>query len=107
MRGSFAALVAVTLSLSVLGCGSSSSSSASQVAAASGASSCDDSGYYLIIKATGEHDEIYDCAFQSGSGLLHAKCVTYENGIANDSTEAVRIVFSTALGTQKPTCLSG
>jgi len=74
------------------------------VAAASGASACDDSGYSLVIRATGEHQEIYDCAF--GTFPIRERCVTYSDGIANDSTETAQLVFSTTLGGSKPACLS-
>lgn len=84
--------------MALAGCGGGTSPS--QVAQAAGASSCDKSDYYLIIKTTGEHETIYDCVFPSG-----LKCVTYQNGIANDSTEVARLVFSTSLGTPKPSCL--
>lgn len=97
--GAVALVVAAAFVVVAAGCDSSSSSPA-KVAEAAGASSCDNSGYYLIIKTTGEKETIYDCSFPSGQ-----KCVTYANGIANDSTQTVRIVFSTALGQKQPSCL--
>jgi hypothetical protein len=72
----------------------------STVAAASGAISCDDSGYSVVSKITGARNEIYDCSFVSGE-----KCVTYESGVADDSTAEVRILFASTLGSKKPSCL--
>ncbi len=92
---------------SLVGCGSSTAS-ASKVTDAAGATSCDSSGYYLVLKTTGDHETIYDCTFTSGADFKTTKkCVTFENGIADDSTAEVRLVFSTTLGSPKPSCLSG
>lgn len=100
--------VVVAIALVVAGWhrgGGSSAASPTVVAAAAGSGSCDDSGYSLVSRSTGDQEEIYDCAF--GTFPLREKCVTYADGVANDSTAATRIAFSTALGTSKPSCLSG
>lgn len=98
-----AAILGILLVVLTSGCGGGGASM-SQVANAAGANSCDNSGYYLIIKTTGEKDTIYDCAFAPDNQM---RCVTYANGIANDATAAVRLVFSTTLGPGKPPCLAG
>ena len=73
-----------------------------QIAAVIGASSCSQTRYTLIDKITNDSAPIYDCLMKN----LATKCVTYEHGIANDSTEEVRLVFATTLGSDRPECLT-
>jgi hypothetical protein len=75
--------------------------SASTVAAAANASSCTSTGFQLINRLDNSKTTIFDCQFDDGS----EKCVTYSHGVASDSTEEVKIVFSTELGGTKPSCL--
>jgi hypothetical protein len=96
---SFAAAVCGVVSL--VACGELGVSS-SKVAAAAQASGCDNSGFYIENKISGSKEVIYDCSFPDGS----TKCVTYAGGIANDSTDVVRLVFASTLGAKKPSCLS-
>lgn len=69
-------------------------------AAASGAESCTASGYAIVSRLTNAKRQIYDCEFRYGP-----KCVTYEDGVASDSTPEVRLLFSSVLGSSKPLCL--
>lgn len=71
-----------------------------RVASASGATSCSATFYAVTNRLDGSKARIYDC-FVKG----RERCVTYENGIASDSTETVRLVFATTLGSGKPSCL--
>lgn len=107
MCASLTALL-IAAALVVAGCGGGTPAAAPEVSAvvsSSGAASCDDSGFYLIEKATGAHAEIYDCHFAAqGSFGANEECVTYTNGVASDATSEVRLVFSTALN-GKPPCL--
>lgn len=76
------------------------SSSPDAVAATIGASSCDNSGYQVLSRFDGSKATIYDCTIGS-----RMRCVTYENGIATDATETVRLLFANTLGSSKPNCL--
>jgi len=93
------AVIFLALAL-VSGCGGSSTSS-SDVATAAGAQSCDQSGYGITSQITNKTQPIFDCSFSDGS----AKCVTYANGIASNSTAMVRLLFQNKLGSGKPSCL--
>ena len=75
---------------------------ASSVATLAGASSCDDSGYYLKNRLDGSEQTVYDCLIRGRS-----KCVTVTGGIASDSTLEVRLLFKSVLGSAKPGCLYG
>ena len=86
----------------VSGCGSGGPSP-SDVATAAAATSCNLSAYAIVSQLTGKQEAIFDCTFPDGS----VKCVTYANGIATDSTEAVRLLFANKLGPGRPPCLEG
>lgn len=89
--------------LTLAGCGGGDPTGA-KVAAAASASNCEQSNYGIVMRlAGGKTERIYNCNFADGS----VKCVTYANGIANDSTALVRLVFATKLGAGKPSCLGG
>jgi hypothetical protein len=75
--------------------------SASSVAAKIGASSCDNSGYSVQSRLDGSKEIIFDCTM----GNLATKCVTVSNGIANDATAEVKLLFANTLGASKPSCL--
>jgi hypothetical protein len=75
--------------------------SPSTVAARIGASSCDNSGYYVQNKLDGSKAVIFDCTMSN----LATKCVTMTNGIASDATAEVRLLFANTLGSTKPSCL--
>jgi hypothetical protein len=83
------------------GCGGGGPS-ASQVATAAGASFCNNSGFYIQSKLTGNKSVIYDCRF---AGKLPA-CVTYSGSIASDATATVQLLFANSLDGRKPACLS-
>jgi hypothetical protein len=70
------------------------------VANAANASYCDDSGYNMSSKLSGEKDTIYGC--QIGSRM---RCVTYSGRIANDATLEVRFALQNTLGASNPSCL--
>lgn len=74
--------------------------SAATVAARAGAESCAATPYGLKNRVDGTTARIYDCT----SGGVR-RCVTYENGVATDQTAAVRVVYATALGGARPSCL--
>ncbi len=97
--GGLGAVVAAAALLA--GCGGGAASP-SQVATAAGASSCNNSGFYIQSKITGNKSVIYDCRFAEKL----PKCVTYSGSIASDSTETVQLLFANSLGAQKPACLS-
>jgi hypothetical protein len=78
----------------------SSSSSIDRVTSEAAADHCDNSGYYEESQITGAKQTIYDCSI---NGKM--KCVTENGGIASDSTEEVRLLFQSALGARKPSCL--
>jgi hypothetical protein len=67
-----------------------------------GASSCSSSGYEITSKIDDSKQTIYDCLMPSGN----YKCVTRENGIDNDSTETVKLLFASTLGASKPACIA-
>lgn len=80
--------------------GGGSSDHSAQVAQDAGASSCYQDGLQLIDRFDGSKTTIYDCRI---GGAM--KCVTEENGIANDVTEQVKVLFATALNASRPACL--
>jgi len=93
-------LVAAVAAAAVLaGCGGTSPS---QVAIAAGARFCNNSGFYIQSKLTGNKSVIYDCRF---AGKLPA-CVTYSGSIASDATATVQLLFANSLDGRKPACLS-
>lgn len=63
---------------------------------------CDDSGYYLTNRLDGTKAELYDCNMRNGS----YKCVTDQNGVADDVTVEAKLSFASALGSEKPTCVT-
>lgn len=73
-----------------------------KVAAQSGADYCSDTGYAIVSKLSNVKTAIYDCQFAGRS-----KCVTYENGLTSDQTDVVRLLFTSVLGSSKPSCLTG
>lgn len=73
----------------------------SEVAVLAGASSCSATAYMVTNRVDDSKTRIYDCTI---SGRL--RCVTYENGIANDSTAVVRVLFASTLGASKPSCVT-
>lgn len=79
----------------------SSGPSPDTVASAIGADYCDASGYAIIIRATNAREPIYDCQL-NGNTI----CVTDTNGVANDQTATVRLLFADTLGSGKPTCIA-
>jgi hypothetical protein len=83
------------------GCGGGAASP-SKVASVAGATTCDNSGFYVQSKLTGHKDVIYDCRF----ARKLPKCVTYSGNIANDATGEVQLLFSGSLNARKPACLS-
>jgi hypothetical protein len=84
------------------GCGGSGPSPA-EVARAAGATSCDNSGFYIQNRLSNTKDVIFDCRF---AGSL-PKCVTYSGNIADDASEQASLLFSTSVGHQgKPRCLA-
>jgi hypothetical protein len=86
---------------------SSHSDSSAEVAALVGADSCSNSGYGFVSQITNKQTTIYDCAFASVGGFKGGmECVTYENGIATNDTDEVKLVFANALN-GKPACISG
>lgn len=85
----------------VAGCGSATVSP-SHVASVAGATSCDNSGFYIQSKLTGDKAVIYDCRFAEKL----PKCVTYSGNIASDATEEVQLLFATSINSQHPACLS-
>ncbi len=97
LGGSLLAAVAL-----LAGCGGGAASPGT-VAQAAGATSCDNSGFYIQSKVTSDKQVIYDCRF-SGGGL--PKCVTYTGNIASNETELVSILFSNSVGSGKPRCLT-
>lgn len=70
------------------------------VTSASGSDTCSYSGYE-ITPYGGKQELVYNCL--AGA---KAMCVTYVNGIASDSTAAVRAAFASALGGNKPECVT-
>jgi hypothetical protein len=72
-----------------------------EVATAANAVSCNDSGFYLVSNLTGKKSTIYNCTFAPAG----TRCITYEGGLATDATDEVRLVFSTTLGSNRPSCL--
>lgn len=76
--------------------------SPSTVATQIGADYCDTSGYQVISRLDDSKATIYDCTTGSKT-----RCVTYENGIATDATETVRVLFADTLGSGKPSCIGG
>lgn len=93
--------VAATV-LVLAGCGGSKVSQANpdKLATEINAAWCQDSGYYLISDA-GSKAELYDCNMKNGS----YKCVTEQNGIANDVTAEAKLSFASTLGSDKPDCV--
>lgn len=73
-----------------------------RVAAEANASTCTDTGYYVISRLDDSKQVIYDCAFASSAD----KCVIEQGGIASDATAEVKLLFATALGGAKPSCLA-
>jgi hypothetical protein len=95
--------VALAAVAAVSACGSSEAS-ASKVAQAAGATTCEKSEWGIVSQlAGGKKTRIYNCNFADGS----VKCVTYSNGVANDSTAVAHLVFATKLGSGHPSCLDG
>ena len=92
--------LAAALALALAGCGGSASPA--QVATAAHAESCDNSGFYIVSKITGSKETVYDCSF---AVFPYSRCVTYQGGIAADSTSVVRFLFASVLGQTKPSCL--
>ncbi len=75
--------------------------SMTEVATAANAVSCNDSGFYLVSTLTGAKTTIYNCTF-APSGT---RCVTYHGGVADDATAEVRIAFSSAISSGRPSFL--
>ena len=94
-----AALAAVVMVAA--GCGGTSNR-AGQVAVDIGATTCTSSGYGIVSKVDHSKTPIYNCT-------LHGRdvCVTEENGIAQDSTALVRLLFANTLSGGKPSCVTG
>jgi len=65
-----------------------------------GATSCDNSGYYVQSQLDGSKQIIYDCQMASGNW----KCVTENGGIASDSTAEVKLLFTNTLSGGEPFC---
>jgi hypothetical protein len=55
-----------------------------------------------VSKLTHEKDVIYDCRFADKL----PKCVTYSGNIASDATGTVQLLFTSALNSGKPACLT-
>jgi len=89
----FAAVVAVA------GCGGGKADESAVIGRQIGGT-CTRSRYQVISHLTNTKETIYNCF--NGGGM---KCVTYQNGIATDSTALVRLLFANVLGSVKPTCL--
>jgi hypothetical protein len=84
-------------------CGASATADQStKVAAAANARSCNDSGYYVQSKLNGDKSVIYNCTMLNDN----VRCVTYEGGIASDSTETVKLLWANVLSGAKPDCIS-
>jgi hypothetical protein len=83
------------------GCGGGAASPA-EVASGAGATSCDNSGFYIQNKLSGGKSVIYDCRF----ARKLPKCVTYSGNIASDSTDEVALLFQGSLNAGKPPCLA-
>lgn len=75
------------------------SDQSSAIVALTGASSCTQELYW--IRLGGSKATIYDCTINGAT-----KCVTFQNGIASDSTAEVKLAFEDALGSTRPTCIS-
>jgi hypothetical protein len=94
-------LLALVLAAALAACGGGGTASAAVVAQAANATSCDDSGFYMKPQSgNGGKEEIYDCHFAKRL----PECVTYDGNIANNSSDVVSGVFSTAIG-RRPPCL--
>jgi hypothetical protein len=105
-----AVLAATVLSASFVaaGCGGGGGGNpnALDVQLAAGATHCQYSGYDLISQITNVKTPIYDCHWDAVSGFAaNDECVTYENGVASDSTGEVRVAFANALNSAEPACL--
>lgn len=70
-----------------------------EIAQRVGAEYCERTDFYIENKIGGGKTTIYDCFLN-----VRHRCVTYENGIARDSTDTVRLLFESTLGESKPTC---
>ncbi|MGH3429627.1 MAG: hypothetical protein ACRDQZ_19005 [Mycobacteriales bacterium] len=93
-----APLIAVVTLLAACGGGAASPD---KVAVAAGATSCDNSGFYIQSKLTNEKDVVYDCRFAQKL----PKCVTYSGNVADDATDEVQVIFSNSLNSRRPACL--
>ena len=91
----------VTAAALLAGCGGGAASPGT-VAQAAGATSCDNSGFFVESKLTNEKDVIYDCRFADAL----PKCVTYSGNIARDATTEVSYLFAGSLNGGKPKCLA-
>lgn len=74
-----------------------------QIAADIGASSCSQEDFEITNRLDGSKTRIYDCFMPN----LNYKCVTYENGVENDVTETVKLLWANVLGSAKPICIGG
>jgi len=82
------------------GCGGGAASP-TKVAQMAGATSCDNSGYFVQSKLTNKKDVVYDCRFAHRL----PECVTYSGNIASNATSEVQFLFSDALNASRPPCL--
>ena len=98
MRRIAALGAAFAAAFAVAGCGGESDRS-SAIASETGASSCTATDYQIINRLDNTKARIYDC-FINGA----EKCVTEENGIANDETATAKILFASSLSGGKPDC---
>ena len=91
-----AAFGAVAL-FAATGCGGANPD---EVASKVGATSCNNSGWYIENRFTGDKQTIYDCTI-NGS----IRCVTYSGGVAEDETEYAKFFFEDVLSTDRPSCV--
>lgn len=93
------ALVSIAV-VAATGAGCASKSEPSTVADKAGASSCEDSTYWMQSRfpANAPKEYIYNCVVNGKE-----RCVVLLNGVARDATEEVRFTFEDAY--QKPECV--
>jgi hypothetical protein len=93
-------IVAATCVFLLVGCGSGGPS-ASDVAEKAGATTCEDSGYFIGYRTDHTEHTIYNCQIAG-----ETVCVIEDHGLATDVTAQARVVFASSLGGKRPACLN-
>jgi hypothetical protein len=71
-----------------------------ELARSVGAHGCNLTGYRIVSNLTGDKTDLYRCSIGG-----RRRCITYENGVAQDETDRARRLFRNTLGTSRPACI--